>query len=227
MVPLDEAGAHDLGDDDGPKGGAGGGTARRLRKGAGRIAAVSAPVPQHCPTPVELDDLELLTMGAVPGVDGFNQPDSPLTLRLPDAGGAGRGRGRRGRAGRPRGPAAGPGRLARGDRRAAVPRRVRPVPAAPAQPRAVQGGVRRPHGRPGDRRPDRGAAGASSPARPGGPARPGRHRHPRAVPGRPDQGHPRRRRPAPRRRRRHRPPRRPRPASSRTRSSRRTRPTPR
>jgi sulfate adenylyltransferase len=43
------------------------------------------PVPQHCPSPVELDDLELLLIGAVPGVDGFNQPDSPLTLRLPDA----------------------------------------------------------------------------------------------------------------------------------------------
>ena len=33
---------------------------------------------------MELDDLELLTIGAVPGIDGFNQPDSPLTLRLPD-----------------------------------------------------------------------------------------------------------------------------------------------
>ncbi len=42
------------------------------------------PVPQHCPTPVELDDLELLLSGALPGVAGFNQPGSPLTLRLPD-----------------------------------------------------------------------------------------------------------------------------------------------
>jgi sulfate adenylyltransferase len=48
----------------------------------------AAPVPQHCPSPVELDDLELLLIGAVPGVDAFNQPDSPLTLRLPDAVGA-------------------------------------------------------------------------------------------------------------------------------------------
>jgi sulfate adenylyltransferase len=48
------------------------------------MAAVSEPVPQHCPSPVELDDLELLLSGAVPGVEGFNQPDSPLTLRLPD-----------------------------------------------------------------------------------------------------------------------------------------------
>ena len=46
---------------------------------------MSEPAPQHCPSPVELDDLELLLSGAVPGVDGFNQPDSPLTLRLPDA----------------------------------------------------------------------------------------------------------------------------------------------
>jgi sulfate adenylyltransferase len=49
------------------------------------MAAVSEPVPQHCPSPVELDDLELLLSGAVPGVEGFNQPDSPLTLRLPKA----------------------------------------------------------------------------------------------------------------------------------------------
>jgi sulfate adenylyltransferase len=49
------------------------------------MTAVSEPAPQHCPSPVELDDLELLLSDAVPGVDGFNQPDSPLTLRLPDA----------------------------------------------------------------------------------------------------------------------------------------------
>jgi len=49
------------------------------------MAGVSRPVPQHCPSPVELDDLELLLWGAVPGVEAFNQPDSPLTLRLPDA----------------------------------------------------------------------------------------------------------------------------------------------
>src|SRR4051812_5846778 len=46
--------------------------------------AVPEPVPQHCPSPVELDDLDLLLSGAVPGVEGFNQPDSPLTLRLPE-----------------------------------------------------------------------------------------------------------------------------------------------
>ena len=42
------------------------------------------PVPQHCPSAVELDDLELLLGGAVPGVEGFNQAGSPLTLGLPD-----------------------------------------------------------------------------------------------------------------------------------------------
>ncbi|MBJ7359671.1 MAG: adenylyl-sulfate kinase, partial [Nocardioides sp.] len=48
------------------------------------MTGVSQPVPQYCPSPVELDDLELLLSGAVPGVGGFNQPDSPITLRLPD-----------------------------------------------------------------------------------------------------------------------------------------------
>ena len=46
------------------------------------------PVPQHCPSPVELDDLELLLTAAVPGVTRFNQPDSPLTLALPEPVGA-------------------------------------------------------------------------------------------------------------------------------------------
>jgi sulfate adenylyltransferase len=44
----------------------------------------SPTVPQHHPTPVELDDLELLVSGALAPVTGFNQPDSPVTLRLPD-----------------------------------------------------------------------------------------------------------------------------------------------
>jgi sulfate adenylyltransferase len=42
------------------------------------------PVPQHCPTPVELDDLELLTSGALGESAGFNQPGSPVTLTLPE-----------------------------------------------------------------------------------------------------------------------------------------------
>jgi sulfate adenylyltransferase len=42
------------------------------------------PVPQHCPTPVELDDLELLTSGALGEAAAFNQPGSPVTLTLPE-----------------------------------------------------------------------------------------------------------------------------------------------
>ncbi len=42
------------------------------------------PTPQHCPTPRELADLELLTMGALIPVTGFNEPGSPVTLTLPD-----------------------------------------------------------------------------------------------------------------------------------------------
>ena len=41
------------------------------------------PTPQHCPTPRELADLELLTGGALAPMTGFNQPDSPVTLDLP------------------------------------------------------------------------------------------------------------------------------------------------
>ena len=41
------------------------------------------PTPQHCPTPRELADLELLTGGALAPLTGFNQPGSPVTLDLP------------------------------------------------------------------------------------------------------------------------------------------------
>ncbi|HYH33602.1 MAG TPA: adenylyl-sulfate kinase [Nocardioides sp.] len=43
-----------------------------------------AALPQHCPTPRELDDLELLTTGALAPLAGFNQPGSPVTLTLPE-----------------------------------------------------------------------------------------------------------------------------------------------
>ena len=39
---------------------------------------------QHCPTPTELDDLELLVSGAYAPVSRFNEPGSPVTLALPD-----------------------------------------------------------------------------------------------------------------------------------------------
>jgi len=41
------------------------------------------PVPQHCPSPVELDDLELLSGGALGEPRAFNQPGSVVTLTLP------------------------------------------------------------------------------------------------------------------------------------------------
>jgi sulfate adenylyltransferase len=40
------------------------------------------PVPQHCPSPRELDDLELLTHGVL-GLTGFEGPDGLVTLTVP------------------------------------------------------------------------------------------------------------------------------------------------
>jgi sulfate adenylyltransferase len=45
---------------------------------------VSSSLPQHCPLPRELDDLELLTSGAAAPITGFNEPASPITLSLPE-----------------------------------------------------------------------------------------------------------------------------------------------
>ena len=39
--------------------------------------------PQHCPSPRELDDLELLLGGAFAPTYSFNEPGSPITLTLP------------------------------------------------------------------------------------------------------------------------------------------------
>ncbi|MFC5727455.1 MULTISPECIES: adenylyl-sulfate kinase [Nocardioides] len=45
---------------------------------------MSSPLPQHCPQPRELDDLELVVSGAAAPIAGFNEPGSPITLSLPD-----------------------------------------------------------------------------------------------------------------------------------------------
>ncbi len=43
------------------------------------------PVPEQiCPSPRELDDLELLLNGALAPITRFNEPGSPVTLTLPD-----------------------------------------------------------------------------------------------------------------------------------------------
>jgi sulfate adenylyltransferase len=42
------------------------------------------PTPQHCPSPRELADLELLTSGALAPVTGFGEPGSPVVLDLPE-----------------------------------------------------------------------------------------------------------------------------------------------
>jgi sulfate adenylyltransferase len=42
------------------------------------------PAPQHCPSPRELDDLELLAHGAL-GLTGFEGPDGLVTLRVPSS----------------------------------------------------------------------------------------------------------------------------------------------
>ena len=48
------------------------------------VAVPDEPVPQHCPTPTELDDLELLVSGALVPLTRFDEPGSPVTLSLPD-----------------------------------------------------------------------------------------------------------------------------------------------
>ena len=44
-----------------------------------------SPAPQHCPTPRELDDLELLTHGALAPLTGFEGPAGLVTLQVPAA----------------------------------------------------------------------------------------------------------------------------------------------
>ncbi|MFC7493239.1 MULTISPECIES: adenylyl-sulfate kinase [unclassified Nocardioides] len=44
---------------------------------------MSSSVPQYCPLPRELDDLELLAIGALAPTTAFDEPGSPVTLTLP------------------------------------------------------------------------------------------------------------------------------------------------
>ena len=73
MVALHEPGADDLGDDDG---------SRHGRDGIGPAVWHDCPVPapQHCPSPRELDDLELLLSGALSPRTTF---DDTVRLDLP------------------------------------------------------------------------------------------------------------------------------------------------
>jgi sulfate adenylyltransferase len=60
------------------------GEARPSRRALAQSTLVpSPPVPQHCPTPRELDDLELLTSGALAPLSSYGAPGSPVTLTLP------------------------------------------------------------------------------------------------------------------------------------------------
>ena len=45
--------------------------------------ATASPVPQHSPTPRELDDLELLSHGALAPLTGFEGMEGLVTLQVP------------------------------------------------------------------------------------------------------------------------------------------------
>ena len=119
VVTLDEAGADDLGEDDG--GGHGGQATDPTRVDH---------LGRHCPALAGCSCADSPRATALPDAGrarrpraagqrrarrprAFNQPGSPVTLTLPDDVAAQAAGGRRGRAGRPRGPAARPGLLAR------------------------------------------------------------------------------------------------------------------
>jgi sulfate adenylyltransferase len=47
------------------------------------VRVPESPIPQHCPSPRELDDLELLTHDALAPLAGFEGPEGIITLRVP------------------------------------------------------------------------------------------------------------------------------------------------
>ena len=157
--------------------------ARRLaHRPTGRMTPCRDPVPQHCPTPRELDDLELLFTGALAPLTALQRARQPGHAEPARRAG----RRRRGRAGRPRGPAAGPGLAADGGAVEPLTHAqygpFRRLHLTPAQAREQYAGA---HVRPGRRRrsprPD---STELRDARPRRAARAGRHRHPGALPGR-------------------------------------------
>ncbi len=48
-------------------------------------STANQPLPQHCPSARELDDLELLLSGALAPLTAYDEPGSPVTLTLPEA----------------------------------------------------------------------------------------------------------------------------------------------
>ena len=133
--------------------------------------------PQYCPTPRELDDLELLAVGALAPTVGVRR------ARQPGDAHPARRRSRR----PPRRPAPSSWSTRRvcrwpasacpgGVVDAADPRAVRPVPPALPLARAGARAVRRPHRRPARRRPHRGRDRRPRGRRPAAAARPGRPR---------------------------------------------------
>ena len=76
MVALHEPGTDDLCDDDGSNH-----APDAIRRPVWHHGPV--PAPQYCPTPRELDDLELLLSGALAPRANFDVSDPGITLALP------------------------------------------------------------------------------------------------------------------------------------------------
>ena len=131
---------------------------------------------QHCPTPTELDDLELLVSGAYAPLTRFNEPGSPVTLDLPDGA-------------EPRRELVDPeglplARVACRRRRSSRSTHAQygPFRRLHLTPAQVARAARRRHVRAGRRRAHRGRARRAARPRPGRPGRADRHRHRRRSP---------------------------------------------